>query len=331
MSPPVREQERLSVRRRLIDGSATDVIGWLQSVNDDSLVLRLDPQQNATIERASVIAARRVPPARGGRDPVRFSAEEVERIALPAWVDHRQPLGEWTLRVAEGFSRRANSCLAIGDPGLDEDQAAEQVIDFYRGHDQLPLVQAIADDPADRALRRLGWVSGGPDTDLMVVRLGTLIGDHREPATPVELDEDLPDAWFAALLAQRGLGELTPRVEAASRRVLAGPEPVVFAGIAAEANENAAGHNGKRAAPRAMGRGQLSQGWLGLTAIWTRPDERRRGWAVDVMMAIARWAALRGARNAYLQVAHDNTAAQSLYARLGFVHHHGYRYLKPPT
>lgn len=48
-------------------------------------------------------------------------------------------------------------------------------------------------------------------------------------------------------------------------------------------------------------------------------------------MAIARWAALRGARNAYLQVAHDNAAGQSLYRRLGFVHHHGYRYLKPPS
>jgi hypothetical protein len=41
----------------------------------------------------------------------------LERRALPGWLALHEPLGEWTLRAAGGFTGRANSCLAVGDPG----------------------------------------------------------------------------------------------------------------------------------------------------------------------------------------------------------------------
>ena len=83
--------------------------------------------------------------------------------------------------------------------------------------------------------------------------------------------------------------------------------------------------------PVAIARGHLSGDWLGLAAIWTHPDHRRGGLATDLTRALGHWAARRGARNVYLQVASANAAALAAYGRLGFVRHHSYRYLRPPA
>lgn len=325
--------ERVTVRHRLADGSATDVIGWVHRLGTDRIELSLDPERRTAIERADIIAVRQVPPARGGPDPMRLGAEQLQRIIVPAWLDRHQSCGDWTLRAADGFTRRANSCLAVGDPGLPWDDAAERVIDFYRGQGLDPLVQVIADDPAEHALLARGWQTGGPDTDLLVTRLSGLIG-HRSldaDGPAVELAEALPERWLDELVRQRGLTEPSP----ASRAVLAGPAPVVFASVitpvlASGSDPDPDATSGALSGLIAMARGQLSDGWLGVTAVWTRPDHRRRGLAHHVIDSIARWAAIRGARNVYLQVARDNAVAQAAYAGLGFTRHHGYRYLRAP-
>jgi ribosomal protein S18 acetylase RimI-like enzyme len=43
-----------------------------------------------------------------------------------------------------------------------------------------------------------------------------------------------------------------------------------------------------------------------------------------VVRGLAQWAAQRGATQAYLQVEERNTAAVTLYGRLGFSTHHTY-------
>ena len=48
-----------------------------------------------------------------------------------------------------------------------------------------------------------------------------------------------------------------------------------------------------------------------------------------MMIALGHWAARRGARYGYLQVASANSEAITAYQRLGFSRHHRYRYLKP--
>ena len=53
---------------------------------------------------------------------------------------------------------------------------------------------------------------------------------------------------------------------------------------------------------------------------------RRRGLALAVLGAGARWAAARGCAGLYLQVEQGNNAARYLYARAGFTHSHSYHY-----
>jgi ribosomal protein S18 acetylase RimI-like enzyme len=58
----------------------------------------------------------------------------------------------------------------------------------------------------------------------------------------------------------------------------------------------------------------------------TEPAARRRGVARAVLGALAEWSQQQAARGLYLQVERDNTAAQALYASLGFSRSHGYHF-----
>ena len=50
----------------------------------------------------------------------------------------------------------------------------------------------------------------------------------------------------------------------------------------------------------------------------TAPDQRRRGVAKKLVLAGLKWAHLKGAKRAFLEVRASNTVAQKLYAGFGF-------------
>ena len=309
--------ERWVVRYWLPGGAATDVIGWIEAL--DSVTIRLTtidaPPQ--IIDRSMIIAARRAPAAPGGGDPRRISAHDLQRHALPGWLAWHEPLGEWTLRAGGGFTGRANSCHAVGDPGVSTQQAVERIIAYAAAHDIPPMAQVIEDSAEERALEALGWVATHQPAAVLVCRLADFL--HGRPAQPtVQLRERLQPDWEKAYQRSRP-NSADPRIV---RMILDGSAPRAFATVA-----------GERVADRselvAIARGHRSADWLGLASIWTRPDHRQRGLAASMMAALGHWAARQGARYAYVQVATINEPAIDAYRKLGFVHHHSYSYLAP--
>lgn len=79
-----------------------------------------------------------------------------------------------------------------------------------------------------------------------------------------------------------------------------------------------------------VGRGSVEDGWLGVFAMATRPDRRRRGYGAAVLGALTDWAAKQGATKAYLQVDARNHAAQELYRASGFSEAYRYHYRTRP-
>jgi GNAT superfamily N-acetyltransferase len=311
--PAVRVDDRVTIRYRLDDGSATDVVGWLTRLEAGMVEVASPGDRLTSVDRKRIILARRVPPARGGRPPERWSVDELERAAAGGWIADHQPLGSWLLRSGGGFTNRANSCLAVGDPGMDYGEAAGMIIDFYTGLGLEPRAQVVAGSAPEQQLFDLGWRPTGIETTVMATTLAGLIGGHRRDPE-VRLDRELQDDWWQGYLEYRPIPD-----HDAARRLLTGPRPVALAGIR---------RDGQVAS---LGRGQVTDEWLGIAGLWTRPAHRRQGLATKIIIELGHWAARTGARNAYLQVETSNTGAVAAYQSLGFLPHHEYRYLRPAS
>ncbi|RZQ62699.1 GNAT family N-acetyltransferase [Amycolatopsis suaedae] len=233
------------------------------------------------------------------------SAESLELACTAAWPPvHLRELGRWRLRAAGGFTGRANSALAVGDPGIPLARALEQVCEFAHSHGLDPMVHAIDGSATESAIADCGWVphTTHPAGHEVSVLLGPLTG---EPGTAEVLDEPAP-AWWELCAG-------TTAPDPAQRHVLTGAELVGYAVCGTTA----------------AGRGAVVGDLLHVSRLAVRPEHRRRGLGTAVMGALSGWAAAHGATRTVLQVDVNNAAALALYARLGFTEHHRYRYWVP--
>lgn len=303
---------RVSVRQRVgeRDGRPlfSDAVGDLVAEGADLVVqTRRGPVR---IDRDAVVAARAVPPAvprRAGLAAV-VALEALCADAWPAAVD--EPLGAWRLRAAGGFTGRANSALAIGDPGLPVPDALDAVVAFAERTGTRPRVQVPVGSPWDRAVERAGWVldsghAAGAEVAVLVGELGPIAA--RPGPLPVELPERPAPEWFREEYAPIARAVLDP----------GGTPPVGF-GIA---------RDGSTVLGRV--RACLVEEHVHVAMLHTEEAARGRGIATGMLAAAAAWGRERGARWMVLQVALHNAGARSLYSRSGMVEHHRYRYLVP--
>jgi ribosomal protein S18 acetylase RimI-like enzyme len=311
--PPVLERSwrgrRVSVRR-VLDRSAGglvlgDVVGDLFALQSETALIRTRSGL-VEISLAQIAAARLVPPS---------TAEELalEAVAARGWrAEQTGTIGGWLLRATDGFTGRANSVLPLRAPGRPLDDALAAAREWYaeRG---LPLQLQVPFEARrllDAELAERGWPAE-PDVHVLAARLDALpVGlDAGEP--PVRIVGAPTAEWFTRY--RDGAGAAPP-----ARALLTRHDRAGFASITLD---------GRTAA---IGRGAVDDGWLGVTAVEVAPDLRRQGLASVIMRALWRWGAATGAERSYLQVSSDNAAAVALYGRLGYWHHHGYRYRRDP-
>ncbi|GAA4559987.1 GNAT family N-acetyltransferase [Pseudonocardia xishanensis] len=308
--------ERVALRFRIGEREGrplfTDAVGILSDGGPDAVVVetRKGPVR---IDRATVVALRVVPPAPARR--ASWSAvARLENLCADAWpalVD--EPLGAWRLRAADGFSGRANSALAVGDPGLPFDAALDRVRDFAAVHGIGPRLQTPIGSPWSRAGERAGWVlDRGHRAGSEVAVLVTDLTPADAAAVPLR-ETSLPAApsaeWWAVAGGPAGDVE---------RRVLTGARTVGFGLARSPAGE-----------PVGAIRAAVVEDHLHLSRLATVPAARRTGVATALTGEAAAWGRAHGARWGVLQVALDNEAALALYRREGWLEHHRYHYLIP--
>ncbi|CAA9385547.1 MAG: Histone acetyltransferase HPA2 and related acetyltransferases [uncultured Nocardioides sp.] len=151
--------QRVVVRHLLPDGRANDVLGVCTSWGARTVVIRSD-RGPVEIPVADVVTGKPVPPRPSVRH--RVSAHDVELHVASLWPTLRsEPLGTWVLRSAPPLGgrlrRRANSALAMDDPGLPLAEAADRVRSYYVALGQDPLIQVAADGALEAALAPLGF------------------------------------------------------------------------------------------------------------------------------------------------------------------------------
>ncbi len=315
----------------------TDVLGVLESWEDDALTVRREDGSVLRIDRSTLVSGKAVPPRASVRH--RVPAAEAARRALGSWpATEAEPLGDWVLRASGGFSARANSVFLTGDPGLAWDEAVARARAFYAARGLPAWAQVVVGSPEDLRATTEGWEQARPgetDSLLQVASVAQAlrqarvsganvraIDDGHGVSGPVRkhlrgghlrLREEMTAGWWASDERARERPE-------AARAVLEGPDQVAFVTLELDA------------AVVARARAAMPEGddWVGITDVWVDPGRRRGGLARSVVGAVLPWAAERGASTAYLQVRADNTAGLALYQRFGFVTHHAYRYLCLP-
>ena len=299
---------RRVVVRRLLPGETgpsggpamTDVLGVCTAWGGGVCVVEPESGPPVSIPLADIVSGKPVPPRPSVRH--RVSAHDAELHVLSLWPEvETRPLGGWLLRSAPPYGgrlrRRANSVLAMGEPGLSLLEALPEIEEFYaeRGRPALAQVEAGSDEEA--GLIDAGWAPlPDGEADFMIGSVAQVLRRCRRSGS----------AMAAEL-------QVLPTETRSSGATAAEPQAAIRADV--------------RVGETARGRAALDGDWLGIHSVEVRPDHRRRGLATQVIAELLDWGASLGATTAWLHVERDNPGALALYERLGMAVHHSCRYL----
>ncbi|MFD3487354.1 GNAT family N-acetyltransferase [Streptomyces sp. NPDC058665] len=313
--------KRVSVRRLTgsFDGTEkfTDTVGVLTSWDDNVVLITRRTGETVRIAESSLVAGKVVPAAPARRRGPAASFRELARVAARAWQPvEREALGDWELRASGGFTRRANSVLPLGEPGMPLDDALARVRRWYDLRSLPVYIQTATGAEGTQELlcaelEARGW-RREVTAELRVGALAPLVDGGPDPdVAPVRLDRSFDEGW---LRRYQRFDEPGPHV----LRVLGGGPSVWFASV-----------EGDDGVPAAIGRCVVDGRWAGFMAVEVDPARRRQGLASAVMRALAGRALEEGASAAWLQVESDNEAAGALYEGMGFATHHRYHHFRP--
>ncbi|MFJ6568323.1 GNAT family N-acetyltransferase [Streptomyces sp. NPDC091292] len=317
--------KRVSVRRVVQEPGDplkfSDTVGVLTSWDNGVLMITRRTGEAVRIEESALVAGKVVPAAPARRRGPAASYGELARVAARAWQPvESERLGDWELRAAAGFTRRANSVLPLGDPGRPLDAALTAVREWY-GRRGLPAYVQTATGASTGAegtqealcaeLAARGWVRE-VSAEQRIAPLAP-VGDLDVYVDQVRLSRSVDDAWLRRYQRFQVPG---PHV----LKVLGAGPSVWFASVPGEAGGPCA----------AIGRCVVDGRWAGFMAVEVDETVRRRGLATAVMAALARRALAEGASAAWLQVEARNAGAIALYDGMGFGVHHAYHHYREP-
>lgn len=234
----------------------------------------------------------------------------LEALAHRTWPCRKQEgLGGWLLREADGFTRRANSCLSLGDPGMPLADAVDRVEAWYRERDLEPCIKftSAAPDGLDDLLAERVWKVATPS---LVLRRD--LSQELSPLPPEFSASAIPDSdWLRTVSLWDGETpdkarrhrELAQRVHTAGFLRWTTPEGMLAVGLVSMDGVDSF-----------------------LYDAVVHPERRGRGIGRSFCRAAMDWATRCGTRSMALQVLESNAAARALYTSLGFAEHHRYHY-----
>ncbi|MFJ2907719.1 GNAT family N-acetyltransferase [Streptomyces sp. NPDC087212] len=309
--------KRVSVRRLSDPGVTqemfTDTVGVLTSWDDGVLLITRKSGESVAVPESSLVAGKVVPAAPARRRGPAASYEELARVSARAWRPvESERLGDWELRAASGFTRRANSVLPLGDPGRPLDDALSAVRGWYAARGLPAYIQTATGAEGTQEglcaeLERRGWVRE-VSAELWTGALAPVA--DRADGAGVELSRTADERWLARY-QRKGVSDV-------ALKVLGSGPSVWFATVPGED------------APAAIGRCVVDGRWASFAAVEVAPERRRQGLAGAVLAALAQRALAEGASASWLQVELDNAGARALYAGLGFAAHHAYHHYREP-
>ena len=231
----------------------------------------------------------------------------IENVHLDGWVLRDSGRAPWG-RTRSVWTAHAGTSVTLPD-------RLAAVRRFYKDR-HFPALFMVSDhsEPTElvQALRADGWAPWMGAQVQALIPLAELAGDRwkRQPAIRISTE-----AWSAASADLQGWDDDTT---AANAELLA-RTPGEVVGVAAMKSNAIVG----------LGRGVVTEGWLGIFGMVTTAEHRGTGVGASVLAELIRLGKEIGATGAYLQVETVNTAALALYAAAGFEPVYEYDYWAP--
>ena len=168
----------------------TDLLGICLAWTEDACVVQPESGPAVTIALADIVSGKPVPPRPSAR--MRVSARDAELHTATLWPSVEvEQLGEWQLRVdtapAGRRRKRANSCLAMGEPGVPVLDALARVRAFYPARGLPALLQVEAGSDEEAQVRAAGWKDIEGESDLLLASVSRL-----RRTLPRQLPRQLP-------------------------------------------------------------------------------------------------------------------------------------------
>jgi N-acetylglutamate synthase len=236
----------------------------------------------------------------------------LEEISLNAWPSLQTVLYDgWVIRLANGYTRRANSVSPLYFSTMDVDEKIRFCEKIYQERKQdtvFKMTPAVYPENLDERLSVKGYYKDSP-TSVQTLELSSV---DEQLAPEVVLQEDLSEEWLESFCRMSGgieenckslcqiLNNIIPRHGFFS----------LYSG-------------GKIIA---CGLGVFQSGFIGLFDIVTQATSRNQGCGQKVVRSILAWGKQNEAQKAYLQVMLNNPPALRLYSKIGFVEEYQYWY-----
>ncbi|MFW9921862.1 MAG: GNAT family N-acetyltransferase [Candidatus Thorarchaeota archaeon] len=224
-------------------------------------------------------------------------------------------LNGWTIRVGDGYTRRANSVLPVKYCGTDIHMDILSVENLYQKFN-LPSIFQIPDYCEPTNLKQLLLDRGYEEHDeslLMSQEISHLYSIEENNSYEYSIDVGSSDEWFI------NFGRLTNRThdKMIKNQNIVNRIPFQKAFAFARNDNEIVG----------LGLGVLERNFIGIYDMIVSSDYRRQGIGQSLIFYLIEWGKSHGATIAYLQVQGDNSGAIALYKKIGFIDRYHYRYL----
>jgi GNAT superfamily N-acetyltransferase len=246
---------------------------------------------------------------------------ELEKAVVGAWpATESVDLDGWLLRASGGPTHRGNSVATLEERlGMSLSARIEHAEAWYRERDKPPMFQlgpCVAPSELDPVLASRGYRKEGEA--VLALAPSALVVQRTPDAFSTRIESKASDAWLQIAARSSRF--------AATHDVLLGFLDRLGTRCRFVTAYSASGQSA------AICIGISSEGRLGVYAMLTLPDQRRRGMAGAALHALAQSALSDGTPELYLLVEVGNAPARALYARSGFqdVYDYHYRVLDPP-
>lgn len=223
--------------------------------------------------------------------------------------------GTWVLRLTAGHPAKRLNSVAILDPGdlcrIDERiEAAGRWFEAF-GRPLTFRISPLAGTALSEHLDARGWTRFG---EVLVMSLDLEKVDFTDVIDQIPM-KDLNRFISAMMRVRDHSGLIRPGLSEVISSIRAEPGLFVHESGGVPVATTICVHDGELA---------------GLFEVGTQATLRRRGFGRAIVLSAIKWARMRGARVAWLQVEAENEGALALYRQLGFEEVYRYHYRRPP-